>query len=267
VAADQGAPAGIATDGADLYWANTRTNQVMRMPLGGGAAEVFATVMTPADVAFASGYVFVASVGVGLTTLDSTGAAVANVGSMARSTRVLVAGNRVLFNDTGDYETTANGSIYVTDIGSDTATALVQDQEGPEGMAVVGSVLYWANTGSGQPTGGPPITGGGVFRMPLAGGSIEQLDDGTDEPFAMAADSRFLYFTRRAEQSHGDPELCEESLGSLWAFDLQAMTSSEVASGLSCPSTIAVDSSGVYFVTNGMGITTETGTLVRVPKL
>jgi hypothetical protein len=45
------------------------------------------------------------------------------------------------------------------------------------------------------------------------------------------------------------------------------MTSSEVASGLSCPSTIAVDSSGVYFVTNGMGITTETGTLVRVPKL
>jgi hypothetical protein len=134
-------------------------------------------------------------------------------------------------------------------------------------MAVVGSVLYWANTGSGQPTGGPPITGGGVFRMPLAGGSIEQLDDGTDEPFAMAADSRFLYFTRRAEQSHGDPELCEESLGSLWAFDLQAMTSSEVASGLSCPSTIAVDSSGVYFVTNGMGITTETGTLVRVPKL
>jgi hypothetical protein len=102
--------------------------------------------------------------------------------------------------------------------------------------------------------------------MSLSGSTPEELVSSPSEPFAIALDDRYLYFTERSQHSAGDPTQCDTPTGRLLALPLGGGPVEVLAEGLVCPSTLVVTDAAVFWVNNGESVNYGSGSVMRMLK-
>lgn len=268
LASGEGGPAGVHVQGGFLYWANSNSGELRRLALPGGTAQTVVTMTgsTLAEVAGNAERLYVSNISRGeLLVLDIASGTGSAISTQASTTRVFVTPTRIYFNDQGDFDA-ATGAIYEANLDGSGPRPLVGNLAVPEGIGVRDGVLYFAALGAFAPGQSTPTVSGGVYRMNLSGSTPEELVSSASEPFAIALDDRYIYFTERSQNSAGDPAQCDTPTGRLLALPLGGGQAEVVAQGLVCPSTIVVTDTAVFWVNNGDSVNYGTGTVMRVAK-
>ena len=268
LASGEGGPAGVHVQSGFLYWANANSGELRRRALSGGTAQTVVTMTgsTLAEVAGNAERLYVSNLSQQqVLVLDAATGTGSAISVQASTTRIFVTPSRIHFNDQGDFEA-ATGAIYEANLDGSGARPLVGNLAVPEGISVRDGVLYFAALGAFAPGQNTPTVSGGVYRMNLSGSTPEELVSSASEPFAIALDDRYIYFTERSQNSAGDPAQCDTPTGRLLALPLGGGQAEVVAQGLVCPSTIVVTDTAVFWVNNGDSVNYGTGTVMRVAK-
>jgi hypothetical protein len=162
-----------------------------------------------------------------------------------------------------------DGRIYITEGGiSDPTTgrlrvwsesqpeapALVEPLARPEAMVMANGRLYVTCPGDGS-----------VVSIDPASGEKETVASGYAAPWGIAADSANVYFADRAVPD-GDC-VAGDNKGVIVRVPLDGGQAQTIASGLPCPSTLAVDATGIYWVDNGSTAATSDGSVMKIAKI
>lgn len=300
VAAAQAWPVRVVADGEFVYWVNYGINSqpgsvgdIQRMPTGGGSAEslLAGQVPGPAGIAVDADNIYFPSTEGGIFVLPKTGGAVTPLSTELEATgivgfaragqwlfwgsvldsigatsidgavtksiqenvavpyRVAVGRDNVYFISNG-LEGAMNGQIIKTDLAGDSPEVLVDGLALPEGAVEHQGALYYAESELGQ-----------VHRLDLSTKVDDVIAELSMQPWALAADSRYLYVSERGSVSSE----CDLAEGRVVAIPHTGGEPLEVAAGLICPSTLAVTDRALFWVTNGL-FDDATGTLMRALK-
>jgi hypothetical protein len=137
-------------------------------------------------------------------------------------------------------------------------TTLARGQSGPASVAVDGTHVYWVNNRAGT-----------VNKVPLAGGRGTVLAHGQNGPVSVAVDSGHVYWV----DSGADNDLgwgSPDHLGTVDEVPLRGGRVTTLARGQSHPTSLAVNSSHVYWVDQyhvslPISAANYTGTVNEVP--
>jgi outer membrane protein assembly factor BamB len=277
-------PNGLALGDADVYWTDTGGGQVRSVNKNGGQAVTVSDApgTDPWGLAVDSTRVYwsvpnFASGGMNATimSIPLAGGAATTLASNLDSPELVVAGPSNVY-------WTALGPAAVESVPLDggSVATIARDPLGGAGVAIDATDLYWS-------------TGAGIFRAPLAGGAPTRIGPAAD---AIAVDSTNVYYVvetpngsglvARVPIAGGTPEtLASGRTGSLpavavddrnvyWIEGEGTIEEGAVAavpksggivavlvSGLSDPSAIVVDGTGVYFDNPAGG-----GLVEKIPK-
>jgi sugar lactone lactonase YvrE len=132
-----------------------------------------------------------------------------------------------------------DGLIESVPIGGGTITTVVTGlgSNGPAGMTIDATSLYWADFGD------ECFPSGALIRAPLTGGMQTELATGQAEPWEIAVDAVALYWTNITEAS--------DQGGSVVKVPIAGGSPVTLASGQHLPIAIALDDDSVYFTNNG----------------
>jgi hypothetical protein len=174
------------------------------------------------------------------------------------------------------------GTISEVPLAGGPATTLVTGQNGPVGVAVDSSHIYWADNGAGtidetnrDGTGGVttlvtgqnyPVTvavdsshiywanylAGTINEAPLAGGPATTLVSGQTHPQGVAVYGSYLYWANACNAN------CQYDTGTIQRAPLAGGTATTLVTGLFDPTGIAVNSSHLYW--------TDAGTINQAPR-
>jgi len=248
----------LAIDSSGVYFLAYQTNEIDRVPLGGGAALPFAQAQfEPARLAVKDAYVY-------WTTDGAYGdAGTANVGAVMRQpvgsiipqtlasgladpTGIAIDANYVYWTNRGTIASNyQDGAIWrVAKDGSGNAVEMAAGQLRPEEIAVDANSVYWTN-----------FDGGTVVQLPLSGGATPTVLASTpgSGPMGIAVDARFVYWV----QNLG---------GAVKAVPIGGGPVTTIASGLTSPRSIATNDTWIYWVVQG-STTSASGSLMRTSKL
>lgn len=208
--AEQDAPYGVAVSDQHVYWSNFyASGAVQRAPLAGGPATLVDTASYPRTVAVAGDSIYWG------TFTDSSGSIMrAPVALGEIPTEVayvpggvadfVVQGDRVFFTA----HTTSGGGAFIdpppkgSPLGSVFATPpggpvdpfdleqIAFNQAEPWGIALAGDTLLWIN-GMGDASDDARS----VIAMPSAGGPTQTLASGQSNPWDIAVDDEYAYWT------------------------------------------------------------------------
>ncbi|MBN1605596.1 MAG: hypothetical protein JW940_03145 [Polyangiaceae bacterium] len=161
------------------------------------------------------------------------------------------------------------GRIYITEGGSTDPTtgrlrvwseshpdtpALVDPLARPEGIVMANGRLYVTCPGDGT-----------VVSIDPTSGDKETVASGYTTPWGIAADSANVYF---ADRSVLDEDcVAGENRGVIVRLPLDGGQAQTIASGLPCPSTLAVDATGIYWVDNGSTAEAADGSVMKIAKI
>jgi hypothetical protein len=118
-----------------------------------------------------------------------------------------------------------SGAIWAAGLDGSDPQAIVPGQDGPWGVAVDGSYLYWANAGE-TPNSGT------INRAGLDGSDPQAIVPGQDFPYGVAVDASFLYWINR-----GDDTVHQANLD---GSNPQTLGSSQGAQGLAVSPVVRV---------------------------
>ncbi|HEY6459805.1 MAG TPA: hypothetical protein VIY73_06625, partial [Polyangiaceae bacterium] len=127
-------------------------------------------------------------------------------------------------------------------------TTLASGQDGPHGIAVDGSNVYWTNQGDGFDPDGS------VMKVPLAGGTPTTLASGLTSPWEIALDATSAYWTSNSQ-------------GTVMKVPLGGGTPTTLATAQAVAGGIAVVGTSVYWGSYEDYTPADTyGTIVKVPS-
>jgi len=150
--------------------------------------------------------------------------------------------------------TVASGDINAAALSEDRLTRLTPSLSTLQAAAIHGTRLFFTISGDGQ-----------VASFDLDTPSDLQSNvQGLNRPWGIAVDDDYFYVTERFSPADG---ACMESIGTLKAFPIAGGAPTVLAHDLPCPSWIVADSSGIYWVNNGVGETGNGGSVMKIDKL
>jgi hypothetical protein len=265
-------PWGIAVHDIHVYWTTGLDGRVMKVPIGGGAAEPLAEGLSnPTAIDLGGGSAWVGAEGLRKIALDGGIDEQATPTPITQAVRVhgdtvfFSAGPEVWFLPIagGPVTEVAGGSSFVLAIAADatrvywTASAgniqsapreaggplatLASGQTSPHGIAVDATHLYWTNQGTA-----PDYLDGAIVRLPLDGsGEPEELATGEVQPMQLVVDDDTLFWVGRG----GAVRRMPASGGAL----------TSLFEGPPGPRAIAVDATNVYWVNETEGTVEKIG--------
>lgn len=226
-----GNPAGIAVDGAHVYWTNTATNTIGRSNLdGSGINQSFITgANAPLAIVVDGTFVYWANEGsnaIGRALLNGTSVNQAFITGANNPQGVAVDGTFVYWSNLG---TNAIGRALLN--GSSPNQSFIAGATSPTGIAVDAAHIYWVNPGAGW-----------IGRANLDGSSPNQsFITGASFPPGVAVDASHIYWANRGVNTIGRANL-----------DGTGVNQSFIA-GASQPYAIAVDSAYAYWANSAGG--------------
>lgn len=175
VATGQGGPAGLASDGERLYWANYLSDEIVTSRLDGSDRFVLGVAIDPYRIAVDAERVYFTALGADVRWIDKDGGA---QGSIASSSPRSVA--------------TQGGIVYWTDGG-----VLFSDLDGP--LTSFGDLedgTFWDGLFvDARHAFATVVDTGHVVRFSLEGESPLLVADGQDVPALVTADDTCVYWT------------------------------------------------------------------------
>jgi len=287
LACSQSTPAGVTVHNGVVYWTNNVAGgTVMSVPETGGTPT---TIATNQDYPWA---IAVDDNNVYWTNYDNGyGPSVGGSTTSGAVMKVALTGGTPVALDTGledpwgiaatnvYYTNAGGGRVKSVPIAGGTPTVLASGQSGPAGIAVDGTNVYWANytggtissiakTGTGTVkvltssdnaqyavgvavnsttlffTAAPGGTTSLVASMPLAGSATPiVLASGQDTSWGIVIDANNVYWTNN-DVSPG---------GAVSSVPLAGGSITKLATNLNNPTSIAMDSTGLYFTTASGG--------------
>lgn len=263
----RGAPFALALDGDTLYWTEVLSpveRGVYRLVLGGAPERLQQTTAAPTALLVAAERLYWGTTaGAGSATLSwSSKSAQEVLGSVGGFTSLIDL-----------VPVPAHSWLAALDAGTPASPASVQL------IAPDAEIVNVAELGPDDAQNGVVLSDSDslLFTSPTSGTlaslSLEQatsqawaassLPHAFERPWGIAADESFVYLSERAEGTIDYCALAEGSVKAIDRHDLEA-TPLTLASGLHCPSRLAVEDSALYFVTNGVE-GESSGTLVKIP--
>lgn len=200
-------PGRLAVDSAYVYWTDSDGNgtpgSIRKVPITGGSPTVVATARSPFDVA--------------------------------------VDANNIYWTDNGDIKAGAiqpsTGTVMKMPRIGGTPVVLASGQDGPAGIAIDSSRVYWTNIRSGT-----------VMTVSLGGGTPIALASGQDLPRQIAVDSAYVYWTNSGQSSGGHDSGVEKSgTGTVMKVPAAGGTPVTLAADQYSPMNIAVDATNAYW--------------------
>ena len=304
LATGQTAPIRLVLMGDNVYFANRgledeATGAIMSVPKGGGSVSAVASGLPLVTGLTSNGTdtLFYSTFGVananpreGSLVIQTLGAA-PQVTSPIRSPYELSCVDNALYFF-------SSSSLMRAPFGSASST-LVSDLKGPRRRWHEGGHIYITEGGTGDPTAGRlrvwsesqpdapalndtlarpegVVVANGRLYVTCAGdGSVVSIDPTTGDkqtvasgyvaPWGITADSANVYFADRSVLE-GDCA-AGENKGALVRVPLDGGQAQTIASGLPCPSTLAVDATGIYWVDNGSAPAASDGSVMKIPKI
>jgi hypothetical protein len=249
---------GFAQLGGELLIADNAANQLARVNLGEGTALGAVELRGPVQVAANSNAWFVSAVAggtVSVSKFDATG----SVSSLWMSND---SGSPLWLKATEDalYFSTGAGAsstyeIYALPVSGGDATLLLTSASEIGAIDVRDGILWYADHDAGV-----------LGRIDLATRSQSQFAN-VPAAWSVLVDGDFVYVGSR-------PDWCETVTdGSIYRVALSDGTLESVADSLPCPSQMAADASGLYWVNNGvwngdfMTNAAANGTITRLGRL
>ncbi len=243
LATAQSGPEFIAVDPTSVYWTNETGGTIMKSPVGGGAATTLASGQ--------SGPEFIAVDATSVYWTTENGLTVAKAPLAGGPPTTLSSGKKALgIAVSGSVYWTTGNQVLKTPLDGGTSTALASEPQpgycnGPQGVAVDATSVYWTNAGScAGPL--PEVCTGDVRKVSLSGGTVEIIANMQGNPEAIAVDDTSVYWTN-----------CQSN--TLMSAPKNGGKAITLVSGQGQPQFIAVDDTSVYWTT-GVG-----GTVMKVP--
>jgi hypothetical protein len=145
----------------------------------------------------------------------------------------------------------SGGTVMKVAIDGGTPTTLASGQDAPNGIAVGGSYVYWANAGVANANS--YFTSGTLMKVPVAGGSLTTLASGSISPAAVAVDSSGVYFVDETMSASGNGALAKVAASGGTTTTLGAASN---------PGALAIEASTVYWIDNA----SDGGAVLATPK-
>jgi hypothetical protein len=145
IASSQAIPQGIDVDAVYVYWANAGSNQIMRVPIGGGAPTEFAaTSGPPQHLALGQLGVFWTVPSTGrVEGRDSQGDAVTVSAAEGQPWDITSDGTRIYWTDR------QRGLVRCAAPGGSGIVTVAAGLDDPIGIAVSASAVYWTDHAAG----------------------------------------------------------------------------------------------------------------------
>jgi hypothetical protein len=280
VPGDEGGAEGLAIDAESVYFG--RGKDVLRVaktggpvtPVAQGTTLVRDIVVVGGDVVFLDGEKILRRAP---TTGGSASLVAQGGGGTERWGDIATDGTDVFFTVTLDQTSFAGAVMRVPPSGGVPAVVhQMQNAVDPQGLALFGGDVYWANH-----------IGKTVMRASAAGGGAAWLANSLDEPWRIAVNSTHIYYTDRIGGLYffePDGALVEQvpsdapgedvvldaanaywttpTTGKVYAAAIGQKLSNVLLTGASLPGALAVDADALYVACSG-GVP---GAVVRIPK-
>jgi hypothetical protein len=192
-----GAQTGVPSPSTDLPpW------EIHRVPIGGGAQQVIATVGRP-SIAIDSAYVYWTG-GQYLLKAPIGGGTTVTIASGLDAQDIAVDATGVYWIDYGTTSTdcTSNdGSLWELATGSSTPVTLASSLHAPGSLAVRDADVYWSEGGSFCNVPQTPL--GSVFKRAGATGATSTVASAIFDPANLYVGGSLLYFTQVTDPSNG----------------------------------------------------------------
>lgn len=170
-------PSFIALDDRYVYWASLE--EIRRAPMdGGGAPVTIATGRYIRGLLLAGDYIYYAesaSSSGSIRRVARTGGEPEHLAEATAPWSLAISDGALYWSDPGN--TIGVGAIMRADLDGSRATALVSNLPWPGDIALDGEFIYFTSTGEScfaSPEGSGCL-GGGIYRMPKAGGASERV--------------------------------------------------------------------------------------------
>ena len=244
---------GITTSASSIVWADATTSTIYSANLDGSNTQPITSATDVADVlAIGSDVYWTIATGTsgGFKRIPLAGGAPVDLVPTSNNQFYYLAGDAADVYAMG----LVNGSPSIVFLPLQGGSgAVFADASDLVPLAVDGSHLYTVSSDT-------------VVRYPRTQGSTPETLAPIAGAFAVAVDADAAYVTA----SDG---LCESNSGSVYRIPFDTKVPQELASGQACPSGIAVDAQGVYWVNPGVRpasgepFTAGSGQLMRAPRL
>jgi hypothetical protein len=178
-------PTGLATDGANLYWADSNAGNVLQLPVGGGTVKTLATGQgSPWSVAIDATSVYWTNSGdASVWKIPIGGGAVTQVAGSQGAQVDTYYMRELAVDGTNVYWTDSAGLVLQVSTSGGIPTKLATNVGSAREIAIDGTNVYWSFSG---------LPGSGVKMVPIGGGTTTLLTN--DSGNSIAVDATSVYF-------------------------------------------------------------------------
>jgi hypothetical protein len=251
--------AGFTSNGEDTLFystfglanASSREGSIVIQTLG-GASQVNSPIQYPYELSYSDNALYLFS---STSLIRAPFGAVSSslLSGLSSPHRRWHEGGRIYITE-GASSAPTSGRLRVWSESEPDAPALVEPLARPEGVVMARGRLYVTCPGDGS-----------VVSIDPTSGDTQTVASGYVSPWGIAADSANVYFADRSVLD-GDC-VAGANKGAIVRLSLDGGPAQTIASGLPCPSTLAVDATGIYWVDNGSVAAAADGSVMKIAKI